>query len=632
MGKIEEITITEGSQVGYNGSNYIIQRILNFNTVVLNPSDGIGNLIKAGISDLRPSYSEKGSDQNKKDIDVSLIPEKDWEIAQKRHAIVSPIIENKLSTEEIKQIAKDSKIHIATLYRWIARFQKTNQMSSLVPSDKDGGRGGSRISKELELIIKTTIEDEYLTKQKKTIQKVCDEVAIRCHNAKIDPPSSGTIRRRVEALSNEYKMRHRHGKDETQKKYEPLRAKYREAKVPLQIVQIDHTPLDIILVDEVNREAMQRPHLTLAFDVYSRMVVGLYISFDTPGALGTGMCLANAILPKDMLLARMDVQGEWPCWGVMKTIHADNAKEFRGNSLKRVAEEYGINLEWREVGKPKWGGHIEKYLGTLNHEIQTLPGTTFSNTHQRQKYDSEGKASLTLKELEKWVVTYIINVYHKRFHSGINTSPIAKFNEGVFGSPTQKGVGIPKRIFNERKVKLDFMPYVERSIQDYGVQIDHIYYYDDKLRPYINALEQNQRKSKQKRKFVFKRDPRDISVIYFYDPESKQYYEIPYRDPTHPPITIWEYRAVERALKEQGKKEIDERAIFEGYAQMKAIEKAAVDLTSKTRRIKKETKRKHSMSKSLKNELAEEKKAREPIKVVEEIEVKNIKPFDDIDV
>lgn len=632
MGKIEEITITEGSKVGYNGSNYLIHRILNFSTVILNPSDSIGNLIKTNISDLRPSYSDDGIDLNKKDIDVLLIPEKDWEVAQKRYAIVKPIIENQFSTEEIKEIAKNNKIHFVTLYRWITRFQKTNQMSSLVPSEKDGGRGGSRISKDLELIIKTTIEDEYLTKQKKTIQKVCDEVAIRCHNAKIDPPSFNTIRRRVEALSDEYKMRHRYGKEETRKTFEPLKAKYREAKVPLQIVQIDHTILDIILVDEVHRKAMQRPWITVAFDVYSRMVVGLYISFDPPGALGTGMCLANAILPKDMLLAKMDIQGEWPCWGVMKTIHADNAKEFRGNSLKRVAEEYGINLEWREVGRPKWGGHIEKYLGTLDREIHTLPGTTFSNTHERQKYDSEGKASLTLRELEKWIITYIVNVYHKRYHSGINTSPIAKFNEGIFGSTTQKGVGIPKRIFNERKVKLDFMPYVERSIQDYGVQIDHIYYYDDKLRPYINALEQNQKKSKQKRKFVFKRDPRDISVIYFYDPESRQYFEIPYRDPSHPPITIWEYRAVERALKEQGKKEIDERAIFEGYAQMKTIEKEAVDLTRKVRRIKKETKRKHSMTKSLKNELAEEKRAREPVKIVEQLEVKNIKPFDDIDV
>jgi putative transposase len=400
-------------------------------------------------------------------------------------------------------------------------------------------------------------------------------------------------------------------------------------------VQIDHTPLDIILVDEIYRKPLQRPWVTLAFDVYSRMVMGFYISFDPPGALGTGMCLAHAILPKEMWLAKHDIQGEWPCWGVMGTIHADNAKEFRGNMLRRAAEEYGINLEWREVKRPNWGGHIERYLGTLLKEIHTLPGTTFSNIKERKTYNSEAQSALTLTELEKWLTTYIVQVYHKRFHTGIKTSPIAKYNEGIFGSGQQKGIGIPKRIFNERKVKLDFLPFVERTIQEYGVQIEHIHYYDDKLRPYINSIEPNQKKSKQRRKFVFKIDPRDISVIYFYDPELKQYFNIPYRDISHPPITIWEYREAERWLLDKGRLNIDEKAIFEGYERMREIESKAQTKTRKTRRIKKDSKRSHSMDKSLKTEFIESKL--DPI----EHSINNpegtrksldFKPYEDIDI
>ena len=60
----------------------------------------------------------------------------------------------------------------------------------------------------------------------------------------------------------------------------------------------------------------------------------------------------------------------------MSTVHADNAKEFRGTMLRKAYQEYGIHLHWRPVRRPHFGGHIERLLGTLNHEIHNLPGST----------------------------------------------------------------------------------------------------------------------------------------------------------------------------------------------------------------------------------------------------------------
>lgn len=88
----------------------------------------------------------------------------------------------------------------------------------------------------------------------------------------------------------------------------------------------------------------------------------------------------------------------------------DNAKEFRGNMLQRACLEYGIDIEWRPVARPNFGGHIERLLGTFAKEIHSLPGTTFSNTRKRDDYDSEGKAVFTLTEFEEWLVTFVVNV------------------------------------------------------------------------------------------------------------------------------------------------------------------------------------------------------------------------------
>ena len=67
---------------------------------------------------------------------------------------------------------------------------------------------------------------------------------------------------------------------------------------------------------------------------------------------------------------------------------------------------------------------------------------------------------------------------------------------------------------------------------------------------------------KRKRKFIVRRDPRDISVVYFFDPELTQYYAIPYRQMLHPAVSVWELREVRRTLKEEGHKAVNADVIF----------------------------------------------------------------------
>jgi putative transposase len=356
------------------------------------------------------------------------------------------------------------------------------------------------------------------------------------------------------------------------------------------------------------------------------MVAGYYVSIDPPGNLSTGLCIAHAILPKEQWLARHDITTEWPVWGVMKTIHADNAKEFRGNMLRRACEQYGINLEWRPVATPNYGGHIERLMGTFATEIHKLPGTTFSNTKERGEYESEKQATMTLREFESWLATFITGVYHQRVHHGIGTSPIKKYEQGIFGSPEQPGTGLPARITDEDRLRLDFMPYIERTIQQYGVVVDEIHYYSDVLRRWINAPDPD--KPRLKRKFVFKQDPRDISQLYFYDPEVKQYSVIPYRDTSRPAISLWEMREARKRLEEEGRREINEQLIFESYARMRAKEEQAVRETKRVRRAnQRRAQNKRVVKPTLENV--------RPHQIIEGVEssplISDIKPFDEIE-
>lgn len=102
------------------------------------------------------------------------------------------------------------------------------------------------------------------------------------------------------------------------------------------------------------------------------------------------------------------------------------------------------------------------------------------------------------------------------------------------------------------------------------------------MRPWINAVDPENPRSK--RKFRFRRDPRDISVIYFFEPNAKRYYAIPYRDLSLPPISFWEYREAKKAAKKAGIAEVDERAVFGYVSKMREEVRQAKEKTKVARK------------------------------------------------
>lgn len=70
----------------------------------------------------------------------------------------------------------------------------------------------------------------------------------------------------------------------------------REASYPNEIWQADHTPLDIIVLNEKGKP--ERPWLTIILDDYSRAVAGYFLTFENPSAIHTSLVLHQAIWKK----------------------------------------------------------------------------------------------------------------------------------------------------------------------------------------------------------------------------------------------------------------------------------------------------------------------------------------------
>ncbi|MGI4738442.1 MAG: Mu transposase C-terminal domain-containing protein [Janthinobacterium lividum] len=579
------IKLLPGSQHLYQGHRVKLLRVLDLQYVIVEYSV-TGATERCAIHALKPiPATETGAEVVPPTDDIFRISDEAWGKAQHKLAILQPILADRGNAALVEAAARTHQISTGSLYRWLRCYDQTGSVISLVERPRLGGKGQSRVTPQLEEIIRDNIELHYKTSQKKPATKVYLEIQEQCRSVGLTPPGLNTVRRRIQQLSEREKVRTRWSKKMAREQFDPIKGETPGADFPLALVQIDHTLVDLILVDEQYRKPLARPHLTVALDVHSRMILGFYVSFDPPGAIGTGLCLAQAILPKEGWLSRMSVQGDWPCWGVPTALHTDNAKEFRGTMLQRACEKYGMRQDWRPAGTPHFGGHVERVINTFMQEVHTLSGTTFSNVQDRKDYPSEEKAILTLREFEQWLTTYIVDVYHKRIHSAINMRPYDRYKEGIFGSPTQPGIGLPERLYDEHQVYLDFMPAEERTIQEYGVVIDHVHYYADVLKPYINTLEVSTGKQRVKRKFLFKRDPRDISCLYFLDPATQQYHRIPYRNTAHPPMSVWEFRQARELARSKGLATVDADGIFAGYAQMREVEVAAATKTKKMTKL-----------------------------------------------
>ncbi len=574
-----ELTLQPGSSIYLENEHYVILQILDLNYILAQNLKS-EEIQKLRITDVH-SYP-KDKIQTLKSNLIEVLPDTDWQIAQQKFEIIRPLLHKpERSTADVRSVAESHDVHMTTVYKWLRQYESDGLLTGLSPK-KRSDAGTKKLDDKVEVIIQSCIEEEYLTSQRKKVSSVYETIRIQCRNAGLSPPHANTVRNRIRDISERLQMSKRFGRKKADNTFELTKGKFPHADYPLAVIQIDHTPVDLILVDDEHRLPTQRPWITVAIDVYSRMIVGFYVSLDPPSATSVGVCLANSILPKDKWLAEHNIASEWPCWGIPRTVHADNAKEFRGTMLQRASEEYGFSIEWRPVARSNFGGHIERLLGTLSNQIHSLPGTTFSNTKQREGYDSDKKSSMTLSEFERWLGILITEKYHHSFHTGIQGSPLSRYEQGILGTTTSKGVGLPRRIQDEETLRINFLPYEERTVQSYGIIIDQIEYFHDVLRVWVNA--KDGRNPKLKRKFICRRDPRNISVIWFFDPQIKTYFPIPYRNTSFPAISLWELRKAQKELKTSGIHNINEEMIFNAIEKMREIELNSVTTTKSARK------------------------------------------------
>ena len=250
-----------------------------------------------------------------------------WERARRREAVIAGVANASDLGEQVTRASARLGVSRRTLFRWLASYRDAPQTSSLLPRPRGTPTGARRIDAHLEQLIAEVIRDVNLTKVRAKKEEVVRRVGLRCSCERLTPPSRKTILARIRALDAREVAKARLQPSEAAALVDPVPGTYRVDNA-LDVVQIDHTPVDVIVVDEAHRLPIGRPWLTLAIDVATRVVVGFYVSLEAPSSTSVALCLTQAVLPKEPWLKSRALTCTWPVWGLPRALHADNGADF----------------------------------------------------------------------------------------------------------------------------------------------------------------------------------------------------------------------------------------------------------------------------------------------------------------
>lgn len=479
--------------------------------------------------------------------------------------------------KEIRWPAKPP--HYVTVWRWMKRYLPGgNDIRSVVDQYCRSGNRDARLPAKLIEILEAAIDKVYMTKERKTAQDTLDyaiteirrENVLRVEDHQLPMPKLRHVLRLIKAIPPYDRYAARHGKRAADIYFRSVR-KTPGTSLPLERVEIDHTRLDVFVVDEETMLPLGRPWLTLCIDAHTRIILGFDLSFDPPSHLTVARCLRHAMLPKGNLQEKYPaVEGTWEMFGVMDTLVCDNGAEFHGESLETACLTLGISIQYCPRKQPWFKGPVERVLGTLNRGIaHGVPGTTFSNILEKGDYDAAKNATMTLSTLRETLHVWIVDHYHQRPHKTLGDTPAHAWKIETVGLD----IPIPADP-NELKAILGMID--TRRLTHKGIEINSLFYNSPEVQLVSRRLGNNFDVTVR-----FQAD--NVGEVHILVPDTGVYLAVPAIDIEYARgLTLWQHKVCRRYAKRNIQGRTDVEALAE--AKRRITELVLDDFDRKVRR------------------------------------------------
>lgn len=329
----------------------------------------------------------------------------------------------------------------STVMGWMRRYEKSSLHPGALVDLRSLTRRGRRLTVEIELLIQKVLKREYFTKARHSIRHAHDQIQaeilqspeLRKLTESMGSVSYSTVRRRVEEVDLYSRISSREGvaraRHETRVRFGPTVVAY-----PMAEVQIDHTPLNWVVICDRTGLPLGRPILTIALDPFSGYVLGFYLSFYGPGVTSVAGVLRSAINLKDDICAPAKLTNPWLARGLPDCIVIDNGLEFHSFAFRQMAMALGIDLTYCRVRTPWLKPQVERFFGSLNF-LTLASGRVRKSKPNEERIDPYAGAGITFSNLFDGLLQYFVDVYPFQYNPRKLACPFDLYREGIERCP-----------------------------------------------------------------------------------------------------------------------------------------------------------------------------------------------------
>lgn len=286
------------------------------------------------------------------------------------------------------------------------------------------------------------------------------------------------------------------------------------AKRPLERVEMDHTELDLYVIDDIRGLPIGRPVVTVLIDSFTRYILSIYLSFEgeTLGRLSRSIRLA--LRPKDDLTQQIPTEQEWLTPGLWECLVVDNGLAFQSPQLRKIALALGCELEYCPVRKPWFKPTVERVIGEMT-RVLPMRGRPEKMRGIVNPRDPVKDACVMFSDLCRCLTKWVVDVYPMSISERTLERPFDRLQTGMRDMPA------PAVVTGISSLEIITGLSKEVAVRHSGVELMYL--------PYRSAeLAELARKQRSPSfRTTIKYDPNDLGRIWVQDPTDRSWIDVP---------------------------------------------------------------------------------------------------------
>lgn len=384
-----------------------------------------------------------------------------------KYEIIHPFLEGKTTLPKLS-IYHD--VSLRSLRRWVKIYREKG-LKGLERKTRSTQGQRTSVSKELEQIIEALV----LQKPPLTYAAIHRKIEKIAKHKQQTAPSYIVVRDIAKKINKSLLVLSQEGSKAYNQAFELI---YRRESIrPNEMWQADHSPIDIVLIDDKGKG--RKPWLTIIIDDYSRAICGFYLSFDAPCSLHVSLALRQSIWRK--------ANSKWQVCGIPSVLYTDNGSDFISNHIKQLAVDLKIQLKNSIPGKPQGRGRVERFFLTVTQLLlMNLPGYTPPKT-------TFATPKLTLETFALLFEKFLVEEYHHKEHRATKEKPLERWQNNGF---------LPQLPESLEELDLLLISVTRpRKVHRDGIYFQNFTYIDTNLAAYVGES------------VTIRYDPRDLGEI-----------------------------------------------------------------------------------------------------------------------